>query len=872
MDVFDLAAKIRLDTSAYEKGLSDAEGQTNSFVSRVGSGIQKFTKAIGVALTGAATALSGGVIALTKQAVGNFAEYEQLVGGMDSLFGESSKKIQEYAARAYETSGVSANKYMEITTTFSAALIKGLAGDTDKAADLADKAIRDMGDNANRFGTNVENLQMAYRNFARQNYTMLDNLNLGYGGTARGMFELLSDAASMNKEFAKTANFSIDSSGHLTAEFSDMIEAIHIVQQGLNITGTTAQEAEHTIEGSSKAVRASWQNLITGLADGNADIGNLVDIFLRNVEKSADNLLPTIERAVNGVISLAGGFIERAPALINKFLPTLTKAITSLTKSVAKALPELIKGGGMLISALVDGILDNSDEILGAIGEVIDYLVDSFADGLPSILDKGADVIVKIADGITKGLPKILPAISKIIANLADGIERNMPKILEAGEKIFNGIISALKDTRSITSIIKTATKLVTSLVTALPQVIKGLLDAMPKVINNLMNAITENMPAIIRGLVSVVDAIIENAPTILQGLVDNAEKIITAVLRGITENLPDLVEGATKMIDKLAEFLKENASDIGKNVSDLITALVTAITDPEVLSDLLQAAVDIIAAIANGFKDIVTDEKMWESVLFAANAIIDALLQGIVNIGTAIWEIGEYIFDQIMVGLGLKDAESVGEKWGKSFLSGTGKAFKTGLLTAENYNEWYDRKKKYGSLKIGDSLETYRMSGKLAAGDRLATQAEISAGKYRILEGTDGQQFAIYDPLKGNKAVPSRKDLTYDAARQSELAAVSSLTGGNALKYQMAIEAVTGAAAGMAGKGLAEAAARAMQNQFRDTLAIYGENGTPLNPSAFTQVTLQVDKQTFGKVTYQQNKMASAIRGKALVDVGLSY
>ena len=280
MNVFDLAAKLTLDTSEYEEQLKDA-GQSAEDTATKASGLgDKIKNGLGTAgklaggmVVAGLAAAGAGVVSLTKQAVSNYAEYEQLVGGVETLFKDNADTVQEYAANAYKTAGLSANEYMETVTSFSASLLQSLGGDTAEAAKVADMAIIDMSDNANKMGSDMTSIQNAYQGFAKQNYTMLDNLKLGYGGTKEEMQRLIDDANKLREAQGLNADLTIDS-------YADIVTAIHEVQTEMGITGTTAEEASSTIQGSLGQVKSAWQNLLTGFATEGADLDTLFDNFM----------------------------------------------------------------------------------------------------------------------------------------------------------------------------------------------------------------------------------------------------------------------------------------------------------------------------------------------------------------------------------------------------------------------------------------------------------------------------------------------------------------------------------------------------------------------------------------------------------------
>lgn len=341
MNVFDLQAKIGINTTEYKKGLSEASKEFSEFGGKVKDGAAKLAK-ISTAAVGAAAA---GVTALVKQSVSAYAEYEQLVGGIETLFGKSANKVLENADKAFATAGMSANEYMETSIQGAAALINSLEGDTEKAAELMDISIQDMSDNVNKMGTTMESIQNAYRGFSRGNFTMLDNLSLGFAGTKDGMEKLLEKAHELSG-----IDYNIES-------YADIVQAIHVVQQSMGITGTTAKEAAGTITGSMSSVKAAWKNLTVEMAKADGDVGKAFTVLGDNVGVMIENMLPRVEQALGGV----GDLITAAA-------PQITKAINKL---LPKILPSLIKSSVSIVGAIGQGIFTAIPDLLGTAKELM---------------------------------------------------------------------------------------------------------------------------------------------------------------------------------------------------------------------------------------------------------------------------------------------------------------------------------------------------------------------------------------------------------------------------------------------------------------------------------------------------------------------
>lgn len=406
MNLFELFCKIFIDDEDYQKGLDDAKKQTKSFAKDAGETIQDFAKKAEKALSNAtkiASAMVGaastGVGFLVKAAVAEFANYEQLVGGVETLFKESADVVQRYADNAYKTAGLSANDYMETVTSFSASLLQSLGGDTAEAADKANLAITDMSDNANKMGTDMSLIQNAYRGFAKANYTMLDNLALGYGGTKEEMQRLLDDANVLNRAQGKNTEYTIES-------FADIVDAIHDVQTQLGITGTTAKEAGTTIQGSVNAAKGAWHNLLIGVADDNQDFDKLVDNFVESVDTAADNILPRVEKSLDGILKL-----------VNKAGKTILPRVIA---EISAKLPDLIDTGAEIVLALGEGIVDNLDGILSAAEKVI------------------TRVVPKLAKGFAAAVPKIAQSCGKIIKEL-DGVAEMVGGVILTFKSLISG-------------------------------------------------------------------------------------------------------------------------------------------------------------------------------------------------------------------------------------------------------------------------------------------------------------------------------------------------------------------------------------------------------------------------------------------------
>ena len=457
MDVFDLFAKITLDSSEYEKGIRDAKssasgltglfGKVGSAASTVGKGI--FTVATNVAKVSVAATTAGAtaISALTGLAINSYADYEQLVGGVETLYKTSADKVQQYAADAYKTAGLSANEYMNTATTFAAALVSSLGGDTEQAAELANTAIGDMSDNANKMGTDMESIQNAYNGFSKQNYTMLDNLKLGYGGTKTEMERLIKDAIKLNAVQGKATNYTIYS-------YADVVSAIHDVQNAMGITGTTAKEASTTIQGSVNATKSAWTNLVTGIADDNDNFEQLISNIVDSATTAASNIIPRIEVALNGaaklIESLVPPIMAELPGLIETVLPQLAQSavniVQTLVTEISANAAQLIDSAIQIITVLGNGIYQMLPTVAQSALQIILTLVSKLNENLPQMLDTAGQMLIAFVEGVSEHLPDIMLAAASIVETLLTYFIEHLPDIVEGAMQMGGAVIDGIID------------------------------------------------------------------------------------------------------------------------------------------------------------------------------------------------------------------------------------------------------------------------------------------------------------------------------------------------------------------------------------------------------------------------------------------
>lgn len=418
LEIFKLLGRIAISGADEAKNEID---ETTEHAERKGSKLLSTMAKIGTAAIAAGTTA---VVAVGKQALSAYADYEQLVGGVDTLFKESSAKVQEYAANAYKTAGLSANEYMDTVTSFSASLLQSLGGDTAAAAKMADVAITDMSDNANKMGTDMASIQNAYQGFAKQNYTMLDNLKLGYGGTKEEMQRLLDDANALNAAQGNYTNYTIES-------YADIVSAIHDVQTEMGITGTTAKEASSTIQGSVNSMKGAWKNLLVGIADENADFKGLMGNFVDSLVTVGENIIPRINVIIQGITKLVS---EASRTIIPLAVQTLLEN-----------LPSIIAAGMDLVMALVNGILDNIDLLIDCVLEVVDVIVDKLIENLPKLIEGGIKLTVALAGGLIKAIPQLAAKVPQIIQTIVKSLVSGIPDILNVGKDLIRGLWNGIK-------------------------------------------------------------------------------------------------------------------------------------------------------------------------------------------------------------------------------------------------------------------------------------------------------------------------------------------------------------------------------------------------------------------------------------------
>ena len=550
------------------KGLGRESDNAGGKLEKLGA----IAKAAGAAIAASLAAAGTAVVGLVKSAVDAYANYEQLVGGVETLFGTGGQSIEEYAqsvgksvdevkddyakleaaqttvlnnaAGAFKTAGMSANEYMETVTSFSASLISSLGGDTAKAAEYADRAITDMSDNANKMGTDIGSIQYAYQGFAKQNYTMLDNLKLGYGGNQTEMQRLIADASKMT-DVQKKLNITVKE-GDMS--FANIVNAISVVQSNLGIMGTTAKEASTTIQGSLHSMKSAWQNVLTGMADESQDLDALILDLVDSIGTFAENLLPRVSVVMDGIIKMVEKLLPQIPPLLQQFLPVLLEGVMNLLTGVVQILPQVV------------------DTIM----EIVPQLITALIQALPTLMNTFVQIVVQVINALSTMLPTIVDAIMQILPILVMSLINAIPQLLQAAITFLMAIVEAL------------------------PTIVEALVTNLPMIIDTIVNVLIQNLPMIINAAIQLFMGIIKAIPQIQAALIKNLPMIIRSIVDGLIKGIPELIKAG----------------------GDLLAGLFEGLLDPKVIWNNIKSLGNSILDGIKGFFKIKSPSKVMESVI----------------------------------------------------------------------------------------------------------------------------------------------------------------------------------------------------------------------------------------------------------------
>lgn len=607
---------LKFDTSLDTGGLQSGMGKVAS-VAQQALGV--FT---GQMMTRAVDALAN----LGKSALDSVGQLEQNVGGVETLFGDAADAVIASADRAYQTAGMSANDYMSTVTSFSASLLQSLGGNTEEAAKVADMAIIDMADNANKMGTSMDMIQNAYQGFAKQNYTMLDNLKLGYGGTKTEMERLLADAEKLTG-----VKYDINN-------LNDVYQAIHAVQEEMGITDTTAKEAASTLEGSMASAKAAWDNFMNG--SGDAD--QLADAFATAADNIVKNLAEIIPRFAETLPALGGAIIAQIPGLVAAIVPAVLSAGQSVLKQLQDAVLDFdfagtadkvvqmitgfIEGDGLgslldslvtIFTGIVNGISSMLPSLLPALIELISYVVTSLLDQLPAILDCALELILGLAQGILAALPVLIEALPEVISSIVEFLISAVPQIIDAG------------------------IELLMALVDALPVIIDALVDALPQIIKATVTALIAAAPQIAKAGIKLLGALIEAIPVIVVELAKAVPDIVAAIIDVLAE-LPgligevfaeivtDLVEWGQQMLSNASMAMSNMLSQVNSIIQELPGKIWTHLVNTvnkvvawgqQMVSNASTAASNMLSKVSSTLQQL--PGKVWDYLSQAAQKVV---------------------------------------------------------------------------------------------------------------------------------------------------------------------------------------------------------------------------------------------------------
>lgn len=560
MDSMGYDGSLKFDTEINEKGF-------NSGLSKMGSLAQT---ALGVFSGQMMTRAVDGIANLGKSALEAVSSMEQNIGGVETLFKDSAQAVIDSANIAYKTAGMSANEYMSTVTSFSASLLQSLGGDTEKAAQIADMAIIDMSDNANKMGTSMELIQNAYQGFAKQNYTMLDNLKLGYGGTKTEMERLIADANKVKEANGEMADLSIDS-------FADVTEAIHIIQEEMGITGTTAKEAASTIEGSVNSAKAAWDNFLTGsiTAEEFAEsFSTAAFVILKNLAEIIPRLASTIPAiAVSLCQQLATAVQEGGSEMLSS---AGTFMLNSLTNGIVVGIPQLLaqgsemlhqyqsviqtnfpvimQNGVSIITNLLTGILSAAPQIIAQVGEMMTTWVDTVLGMLPTILDSGSQMIQNLLQGLVENAPKILQQAFDMTSNFIQTILSHLPSILQAGGNLILNLLSGL--VQAAPQIIQQAAQMLAEFISTIASHLPEILQKGIEIVGELIAGLISRIPDVISSTIDIISSIQESFDNI--DWVSIGLNIIDGIVSGIISAAGSLVDAAVGAAEDAVEAVKD--------------------------------------------------------------------------------------------------------------------------------------------------------------------------------------------------------------------------------------------------------------------------------------------------------------------------
>ena len=622
----------------------NASEKGNGALSKLGGVVVK----VGTMCAKGVALCASGISTITGFAVNAYGEYEQLVGGVETLFGAQSMSIEQYAQsvgktvsevqgkyaslikaqdnvmenahQAYIKQGMSANEYMKTVTTFSASLLQGLQGDTVKASKVADMAVTDMADNANKMGTSMEMIQNAYQGFSKQNYTMLDNLKLGYGGTKSEMERLLADAEKLTG-----VKYDINN-------LADVYNAIHAIQNNLGITGTTAKEAMGTIQGAMNMTKASWENLMIGLSDGKQNINELANQFGTSFNTLVDNVFPRIQQAFQTIPQVMTLIIPQLLSTIISLLPTLLSAVGQLISGIAQALPSL------------------ATSLFGAVKTIFTMIVNTFTSGAPKFMESAKQMVLNMCKGIEQNLPNIISSALDMLLNFSQAVLNYAPQLVSMGMDL-------------LVSLAKGIANAIPTLIAKVPTIISNLANAFSNSASTILFKGIEIIIELGKGLIQAIPTLIANIPQIIKAIFDvwNAvnwwnlgKSLISGISKGITSLGDNLKSTVNKIFTNIEDFIKnsltkakDGAVNVFGNMGQLLKNIATGIWNA--IKSIFTSMSGGISGIFNGIKNLAS--TIWNGIKGSISSVVQAIKNTVVSIITSVYISVSSIFTNLSTG-----------------------------------------------------------------------------------------------------------------------------------------------------------------------------------------------------------------------------
>jgi len=644
---------LKFDTSLDSGGLQSGMGKVASIAQQ----------ALGVFSGQMMTRAVDSLVNLGKTALDSVGALEQNVGGVETLFGDTADAVIAAADRAYQTAGMSANDYMSTVTSFSASLLQSLSGNTEEAAKVADMAIIDMADNANKMGTSMDMIQNAYQGFAKQNYTMLDNLKLGYGGTKTEMERLLADAQKLTG-----VKYDINN-------LNDVYQAIHVIQEEMGITGTTAKEASETLEGSMAAAKAAWDNFMNG--SGDAD--QLADAFATAADNIVKNLAEIIPRFAETLPALAGAIVSQIPGLAAAIVPAVLSAGQSILEQARDAVTafDFVAAAEDVVQKITDFISsDGLGSFLGCLVDIFTGIVNGISSMLPVLLPALVELIAYTVTTLIDQLPALLECALQLIIGLADGLLAALPVLVAALPEIINSVVSFL--VAAAPQILQAGITLLLALVDALPTVIDALIAALPQIIESTVSTLVAAAPQIVQAGITLLLALIEAIPVIVPQIVAALPQIITAIINGLIAAGPQVLASAQEVWGQITAAVPQLIADIGAAVPEIINGIVNGLAAGA--SAVWDAACQLGSNILGGIKSFLGINSPSTVMAEQGNYIIQGLLNGLETMPDAVNQLFQSTLDSITT-WGSDMVARIGE-WGANMATAAGTAMNTMVQT----------------------------------------------------------------------------------------------------------------------------------------------------------------------------------------------